>query len=64
MLARRHPLAGGDANLHAVGQPGDATIGRFLAAGDRLLAPARQLLLHRSGALALIAVFGVALGDP
>lgn len=41
-----------------------ATIGRFLAAGGRVLAPARQPLEHRSSALALIEVFGAALGDP
>jgi hypothetical protein len=41
-----------------------ATIGRFLAAGDRVLAPARQLLSRRSSALALLEVVGAALGDP
>jgi hypothetical protein len=39
------------------------TIGRFLAAGDRVLAPARQLLEHRSRARAPSEVFGAALGD-
>jgi hypothetical protein len=39
-----------------------ATIGRFLAAGDRVLAPARHLLEHRSRALAPLEVFGAALG--
>jgi hypothetical protein len=41
-----------------------ARIGRFLAAGDRVLAPARQLLEHRSSELAPIEVFGAALRDP
>jgi hypothetical protein len=45
-----------------------ATIGRFLAAGDRVLEPARHeparhLLEHRSRELALNEVFGAALGD-
>jgi hypothetical protein len=43
------------------GSPG-ATIGRFLA-GDRVLEPARQLLEHRSRALAPSEVFGAALGE-
>ena len=41
-----------------------ATIGRFLAAGGRVLAPARQLLEHRSSELAPSEVFGAALPDP
>ena len=49
--------------MPAVRPPGGATIGRFLAAGDRVLAPARQLLEHRSTARALSEVFGAALGD-
>ena len=49
--------------MPAVRPPGGATIGRFLAAGDRVLAPARQLLEHRSRARAPSEVFGAALGD-
>jgi hypothetical protein len=62
--------AGGSDSLGEVATPTctpcvspGATIGRFLAAGDRVLAPARQLLEHRSRARAPSEVFGAALGD-
>jgi hypothetical protein len=62
--------AGGSASLGEVrpqparrGSARGATIGRFLAAGDRVLAPARPAAGHRSTARAPSEVLGAALGD-